>query len=383
MNEHSEAVTLGTVAELESCFQESVGAAREIEKLTSLMNPILPRIALTLGDVAGIGPEVIVRALGEASVQRSCRPVVVGHPEVVRRAVQLVKVDLKVHSVATIAEFSDERSIACWNPAGVDAAAVPAGANDPRAGRAAYECLVAATRVALAGQIDAIVTAPLSKAAMHLAGLNYPGHTEILAEVCGVSDFGMMLYLPDIARPDGGRHPLGVIHATLHTSIRSVPQLLTTPLILEKIRLIDRFLTAIGCRPKRIAVCALNPHAGEEGSFGDEEIQTIAPAVRFAVAEGISVTGPLPADTLFKRAVEGEFDGVVAMYHDQGHIALKLVGFDRAVNVTLGLPIVRTSPSHGTAFDIAWKGIARPDGMIEAIRVAALLTTSTLKTKPL
>ena len=340
-------------------------------------------MALTLGDVAGIGPEVVVRALSEASVRRTCRPVVVGHPEVVRRAVQIVGVDLEVRPVATIAEFSDDRSLACWNPAGDEAAAVPAGTNDPRAGRAAYECLVAATRAALAGQIDAIVTAPLSKAAMHLAGLNYPGHTEILAEVCGVSDFGMMLYLPGIGSPEGGRHPLGVIHATLHTSIRSVPQLLTTPLILEKIRLIDRFLTTLGCRPIRIAVCALNPHAGEEGIFGDEEIQTIAPAVRSAVAEGITVTGPLPADTLFKRAVEGEFDGVVAMYHDQGHIALKLVGFDRAVNVTLGLSIVRTSPSHGTAFDIAWKGIARPDGMIEAIRVAALLATSTLRTKPL
>src|SRR5262249_47029737 len=148
------------------------------------------------------------------------------------------------------------------------------------------------------------------------------------------------------------------------------PGLLHHALIVEKIQLVHQFLTTVGLRAPRIAVCALNPHAGEEGLFGDEEIQIIAPAVRTVAAEGIAVTGPLPADTLLKRAVQGEFDGVVAMYHDQGHIALKLIGFDRAVNVTLGLPLVRTSPSHGTAFDIAWQGKARPDGMIEAIRTA-------------
>ncbi len=151
---------------------------------------------------------------------------------------------------------------------------------------------------------------------------------------------------------------------------------MTEPLILDKIRLINQFLKSVGCGTPRIAVCALNPHAGEEGLFGVEEITTIGPAVKMASREGVAVTGPIPADTLLKRAVAGEFDGVVAMYHDQGHIALKLAGFDRAVNVTLGLPIVRTSPSHGTAFDIAWKGVARPDGMIEAIRVAALLAQS-------
>ena len=254
----------------------------------------------------------------------------------------------------------------------------PAGANDARAGRAAYEYLVAAAQAAIAGQVDAITTAPLSKAALHLAGLDYPGHTEILAELCGVRDYAMMLYLPGIKYLPGSGDPiephnLGVVHATLHTSIRSVPELLTSTLIQEKIGLIDRFLKRTGCPAPRIAVCALNPHAGEEGLFGDEEIRTIASAVASAAQTGISAAGPLPADTLFRRACSGEFNGVVAMYHDQGHIALKLVGVDRAVNVTLGLPIVRTSPSHGTAFDIAWRGTARADGMIEAIRVAAVL----------
>jgi 4-hydroxythreonine-4-phosphate dehydrogenase len=342
---------------------------------------MLPCIALTLGDVAGIGPEVVVRAWNEAPLQTWCRPVVVGHPDVLRRAIRTIGADLEVRPISGLAadiSILDKRTIPCWNPVGDEAALVPAGINDPRAGRAAYEYLVAATKGVLAREIDAITTAPLSKAALHLAGFEYPGHTEILAEICGVRDFAMMLYLPGIKSLPGTReqdrpHNLGVVHATLHTSIRSVPELLTAKMIHEKIGLIDRFLKQTGCPAPRIAVCALNPHAGEDGLFGDEEICTIEPAVRSAAAAGISVVGPIPADTLFRRACSGEFDGVVAMYHDQGHIALKLVGADRAVNVTLGLPIVRTSPSHGTAFDIAWRGTARADGMIEAIRMAAVL----------
>jgi 4-hydroxythreonine-4-phosphate dehydrogenase len=343
---------------------------------------MLPRIALTLGDVAGIGPEVVARACNDAVLATVCRLVVVGNPDVLRRAIGLIGADFQVRPISDIVSDRGPMgrgAIDCWNPAGDEAARVPPGNNDPRSGRAAFEYLVAAARAAVAGQIDAITTAPLSKKALHLAGLNYPGHTEILAEVCDIHDFAMMLYLPGIRWPPGTRqqqarpHSLAVVHATLHTSIRSVPELLTSPLIQQKVGLVDRFLKHTGCAAPRIAVCALNPHAGEDGLFGDEEIQTIAPAVKSAAATGISVVGPLPADTLFKRACSGEFNGVVAMYHDQGHIALKLVGLDRAVNVTLGLPIVRTSPSHGTAFDIAWRGAARAEGMIEAIRVAALL----------
>ena len=212
-------------------------------------------------------------------------------------------------------------------------------------------------------------------AALHLAGRKFPGHTEILAEVCGVQDFGMMLFLPSggaVKSPLG----LGVVHVTLHTSIRRVPDLLTSKGVAEKIELIDGFMRRIGCPTPRVAVCALNPHAGEEGIFGDEESRIIAPAVQTVLSRGrIHVAGPLPADTLFRRAAAGEFDAVVAMYHDQGHIAFKLIGFQSAVNVTLGLPIVRTSPSHGTAFDIAWQHSADPSGMIEAILVAAKLAT--------
>ena len=332
-----------------------------------------PIIALTLGDVAGIGPEIVARACMDARVNSWCCPVVVGHPEVLRRALVLIGSTESVLEVSGPKEICDSAGIKCWNPAGDDARDVPRGALDARAGRAAHDYLVAAARAALDGSIDAITTAPLNKAALHLAGIDAPGHTEILAATCGVEQYAMMLYLPpgDAAR---GPHGLGVAHVTLHTSIRSVPELLSTKAIRGKIELVDAFLRDLGCQRPRVGVCALNPHAGEQGLFGDEEQRIIAPAVEAARAAGFDASGPIPADALLRRALSGEFDGVVAMYHDQGHIALKLIGFDRAVNVTLGLPIVRTSPSHGTAFDIAWTGRANAEGMIGAIRVAALLS---------
>ncbi|MBI5760622.1 MAG: 4-hydroxythreonine-4-phosphate dehydrogenase PdxA [Planctomycetales bacterium] len=355
-----------------------------------------PRIAITLGDVAGIGPEVIVKAIASGDVFTWAEPLVIGHPDVLRRAVQLVGATIEVVSVESLetnkeltrhsgnrtpsAVLSTEYSalstrhsmLPCWNPTDDAAAHVPPARNDARAGRAAFECLVAAIQAAKAGHVDAICTAPLSKAALHLAGLKYPGHTEILAEQCGVREYAMMLYLPpgEMLRGSNG---LGVVHVTLHTSIRSVPGLLSTAAVLEKIRLVKDFMQRITGRSPRVGVCALNPHAGEEGLFGDEESRLIEPAVSLAITEGIAASGPFPADTLLKRACDGEFDAVVAMYHDQGHIALKLIGFHRAVNVTLGLPIIRTSPSQGTAFDIAWQGVAKADGMLEALRVAARL----------
>lgn len=332
-----------------------------------------PRIALTLGDVAGIGPEVVARAVLDDRMRSICSSLVVGHPEVVRRAFQLVGSDVRVVEVTDPAQAPWAGSgVLCWNPSSVDATQIPVGKIDPRAGQAAYDYLVASTRAALRGDIDAITTAPLNKAALHSAGLNYPGHTEILAKECGVREFAMMLYLP----PDEtikGQYGLGVAHVTLHTSIRSVPGLLSQSAIQDTIELIAAFLKRVGCPSPRIGVCALNPHAGEEGLFGDEESTLIAPAVEAAKRKSINAIGPIPADALLRRAVRGEFDGVAAMYHDQGHIALKLIGFERAVNVTLGLPIVRTSPSHGTAFDIAWQGGASAEGFVEAVITAALL----------
>lgn len=337
-----------------------------------------PRVAITLGDVAGIGPEVSVRAILNPKVRELCRPFIIGDAGVTRNALKVVRSTAPALECKTLAEavaVDDHEAIPVWNPAVTPLTQIAAGRTNPLAGRAAHDWLIAATDAALADEVDAIVTAPLSKAALHAAGLHYPGHTEILAERCGIRDFAMMLYLPP-GETVHGPYGLGIAHVTLHTSIASVPGLLTSARIHSTVSLVDGFLRRLGCASPRVGVCALNPHAGEEGLFGDEERRVIEPAVELARGEGIEATGPLPTDTLIRRAVSGEFDGLAAMYHDQGHIALKLIAFGTAVNVTLGLPIVRTSPSHGTAFDIAWQGKADATGMLEAIRTATRLASS-------
>jgi 4-hydroxythreonine-4-phosphate dehydrogenase len=335
-----------------------------------------PLLALTLGDPAGIGPEVIVGAWTEPLIHDWCRPLVVGHPEILRRACALVAPGLQVCEISAPEEAAPTiEAIPCLNACRPEAADVPPGAIDARGGQAAYDALVAATRLALAGRVDAITTAPLSKAALWQAGHHYPGHTELLAELCGVDDFAMMLYLAhdEQVRAPGG---LGVVHVTLHMSLRDALAALTPAAVLAKIRLADAAMRPLTTVAPRIGVCAVNPHAGESGLFGSEETMIIEPALAAARAEGIEVEGPYPTDTLMTRARDGEFDAVVAMYHDQGHIALKLLGMHRAVNITLGLPIVRTSVAHGTAFDVAWQGRARTSSMVEAIRVACELVGS-------
>ncbi len=252
------------------------------------------------------------------------------------------------------------------------------GTIDARGGQAAYDALLVAARLALAGEVDALTTAPLHKAALWRAGHKYPGHTELLAELCGVDDFAMMLYLGpgvEVRGPAG----LAIVHVTLHMALADVFVALSPEAILRKARLVSRVMAEFkGSRP-RVGVCALNPHAGEEGLFGGEELAIIRPAVERGLAEGLDLAGPLAADTLIARARDGQFDAVVAMYHDQGHIAIKLLAMHRAVNVTLGLPIVRTSVAHGTAFDLAWQGRAETAGLIEALRVAARLANSPLR----
>jgi 4-hydroxythreonine-4-phosphate dehydrogenase len=332
-----------------------------------------PLLALTLGDPTGIGPEVIVGAWPHREVHACCRPMAVGHPEMLRRAAALLKLDLTVREIADPAEADPSPTVIPCLRAGSDdvLAAAPAQV-DARGGQAAYDALVAAARLALDRRVDGIVTAPLHKAALWEAGHRYPGHTELLAELCGVDDFAMMLYLghdEHIRSPAG----LGVVHVTLHMALADVWKHMTTQAIVEKIRLADGVMRSFDLVEPRIAVCSLNPHGGESGLFGDEETRIIAPAVEQARAIGLNAVGPLPTDTLMVRARDGEFDAVVAMYHDQGHIALKLLGMHRAVNVTLGLPIVRTSVAHGTAFDMAWQGRAEVSSMIEAVKVAAAL----------
>ena len=332
-----------------------------------------PLVALTMGDVAGVGPEIIARAWGDSPLRALSRPIVIGSRGVLERALSRAGVSATVQSITAPEEADPSaRSIPCLDPTGLDLSGVQPGQIDARAGRAAHDYLVAATDLALAGRIDAITTLPLNKEALNAAGVEHPGHTEVLAERCGTPDHAMMLYLaPPIA---GGEAGLGVVHVTLHVALRSVFELLTEAAVEAKIHLADRALRPLtGGRKTRVAVAALNPHAGEGGMFGDEEMRIIAPAVASASRRGVHVTGPVAADTLFARAIAGEFDAVVAMYHDQGHVALKTIGFDRAVNVTLGLPIVRTSVAHGTAFDIAWRGVAETTSLIEAVRVAVRL----------
>lgn len=356
----------------------------------------LPLLALTMGDPAGIGPELLSLALQPGSSPVPCLPLLIGNLEVLNRAAQLQNVPLPLEplecSNVSVAEFrqrvqaiTQRQRIACTDPTRLETAAVLPGVISAAGGDAAFRCLELAADLTLSGHADAIVTAPLNKEALHLAGHNYPGHTEILAERCGVNEFAMMLHLPETAlaplrrlllnrttaAPLPTAHGLSIAHVTLHTSVASVPGLLTPNAVTATVRLMHEFLGSINCPRRSIAVCALNPHGGEHGLFGDEEAQRIEPGIA-AVRGHCNVHGPLPADTAVRRAVLGEFDGIVAMYHDQGHIPVKLIGFDAAINITLGLPIIRTSPTHGTAFDIAWQQPRKvnPAGFLGAMEMA-------------
>ena len=337
-----------------------------------MQNDNRPIVALTMGDVAGIGPEVIARAWGESTLRSLARPIVVGSRLILEKALRLVGSDAEIRQISEPSEaVASSKVISCLDPNPDEAwPDPPVGVVDPKAGIAAYQYLIHAIDLALAGKIDAITTLPMNKESLRAAGTPFPGHTEILAHRTGSTDHAMMLYLgPPMGRGDAG---LGVVHVTLHMPLRMVFASITEESVHDKILLAEKAFRplTIGRQP-RIAVAGLNPHAGENGLFGDEESTLILPAIERARAKGLDVAGPIAADTLFYRAFSGEFDAVVAMYHDQGHVALKTLGFRHAVNVTLGLPIVRTSVAHGTAYDIAWQGVAETSSLIEAVRAAA------------
>jgi 4-hydroxythreonine-4-phosphate dehydrogenase len=321
-----------------------------------------PLLLITLGDVAGIGPEIIARSWPD--LLPLCRPVVVGEPLWMQRALELVGSGARVTEIAGPDEGeAGLQFVPLIRGTQQELSGTQPGTISATAGRAAYDFLCTAIDIVQSGAAHGIVTAPLHKEGLHAAGLDYPGHTEVLAERTGTRQFAMLLYC------DG----LAVAHVTLHMALRDVFGHLSREAVLEKIRLLDTMMSRLLDHRPRIGVAALNPHASDGGLFGDEEARIIAPAVNEARTEGVDVSGPWPCDTLFVRARRGEFDGVVAMYHDQGHIALKLLGGTRAVNISAGLPIVRTSVAHGTAYDIAWKGIADARSMVEAVRVAARL----------
>jgi 4-hydroxythreonine-4-phosphate dehydrogenase len=335
------------------------------------MQPSRPLLLITLGDVAGIGPEIVARAW--PVLAEVCRPVVVGDPLWLRRGLDLVGGTAEVVTVDDpSAVVATAALVPCLRVAHPDLSDVEPARVDARAGRAAYDFLCAAIDLALAGRADGIVTAPLHKEGLHAAGLRYPGHTEILAERTGTTRFAMLLY------GDG----LAVAHVTLHLALRDVFTHITTPAVRERIELLQEILPCLVDRPPRIAVAALNPHAGDGGLFGDEEGTILAPAVAAARAAGIDASGPYPADTLFVRASSGEFDGIVAMYHDEGHIAMKLRSGWRCVNITAGLPIVRTSVAHGTAYDIAGRGLADASSLVEAVKVAVKLAGRACNSRP-
>ena len=334
-----------------------------------------PVIGITMGDPAGVGPEITAKALAREDVAAACRAVVVGDASIMQATLDVLDSRLALRRVARVADCAfAPGTLECLDLANVDARTLPRGAVSPEAGRAAYAYIEHAVGLCQRREVDAMVTAPINKEALGAAGLEHTGHTEILARLSSTQDFAMLLMGKD----------LRVIHVTTHVALRRVPDLVTRDRVLRVVRLAQRTMTDLGVARPRIAVCGLNPHAGEDGLFGDEERTQIVPALEAARAEGLQVFGPLPADTLFSRARGGEFDIVVAMYHDQGHVPVKTVGFtfDQArgawtglsgVNVTVGLPFLRVSVDHGTAFDRAWKGIANPESMIEAIDVAVRL----------
>ncbi|HET6574845.1 MAG TPA: 4-hydroxythreonine-4-phosphate dehydrogenase PdxA [Fimbriiglobus sp.] len=326
-----------------------------------------PTLLITLGDVAGIGPEIVARAW--PNLRDYCTPVVVGDPGWVGQGCELVGVQAEPLEYALIEDVPPDLPaglIPVLNPlSGHDLSAIRSGTVSAEGGAAAYSYLTFAIDECLAGRADGIVTCPLHKEGLHAAGVHYPGHTEILADRTGAKSHAMLLYDEEL--------PLAVAHVTLHMALRDVFRHITKESVLDKVRLLHDIVPRLTGRPARIAVAALNPHASDGGLFGDEEQTVIAPAVEAARAEGIDAAGPIAADAVFLPHNRAKYDGVVAMVHDHGHIAMKLLGGRRAVNVTAGLPIVRTSVAHGTAYDIAGKGVADESSLVSAVRVAARL----------
>lgn len=310
-----------------------------------------PRLGLTVGDPAGIGPEIVLKALGSP-----------GRP----------RADWAVYGPGDVLAACARRLGLAWPAPGValvdvgPAGEVALGRTSAAGGRAAAAAVLAAARDAMAGHLAGLVTAPLNKESLAAAGHPWPGHTEMLAEAAGAGDVAMMFV--------GGK--LRVALVTIHRSLRSVPDAITAAEVARVVRLVHRELPRLGAPSRRIALCALNPHAGEGGMFGREEIEVLAPVAAELRAEGIDLAGPLPADSLFARAARGAFDAVIAQYHDQGLIPVKLAAFGEAVNVTLGLPFVRTSVDHGTGFDIVEQGTADPGSLLAAMALAVTLAAA-------
>jgi len=334
----------------------------------------LPLLGITMGDPAGIGPEVIAKALSGPHLHKVCRSLVIGSFPVMERTIKTLRLKLNVVRVQGHETTASRRgTVAVLDPLETPLRTFKLGMAAAETGAASVAFIKKAVELAQVGCIEGMVTAPINKEAINLAGCQYPGHTELLTDLTRASESGMMIV--------GG--PLRIMFVTTHVAIRDLASLLTQAKIERTIRLAQSALTTLfGIKRPRIGVAALNPHAGEHGLFGDEEARVILPAVRATQQKGILASGPLPADTLFGKAADGSFDGVVALYHDQGLIPLKLVAFGTCVNLTVGLPIIRTSVDHGTAFDIVGRGVADPGSLIEAVKLAAKIAQHRRATTP-
>ena len=331
-------------------------------------------VAITMGDPAGVGPEICLRALNSPEVAAHCVPAVFGDAEVLRRCAEHLGENLTapVVSVGDFAALGSCRQAVVDVPA-LNLKAFRPGKADANTGAAGYAFVQRGIDAALAGQVEAVVTAPLNKEALWQAGVEFPGHTEIFAHRTRAKRWCMMQYSEELT----------CAFITTHAGYAEVPSLLTSQRVLEVIRLSAEFIERLRARKSKVAVCGLNPHAGERGLFGNgEEERIILPAVEAARREGLEVEGPLPPDTAFLPSRRKAVDAVVCMYHDQGHIPIKALAFDSAVNITLGLPIVRASVDHGTALDIAWQGKASPSSLYHALRLAAKLAGQTAPQKP-
>ncbi|WP_181348048.1 4-hydroxythreonine-4-phosphate dehydrogenase PdxA [Thalassobacillus sp. CUG 92003] len=319
-----------------------------------------PIIGITMGDGAGVGPEIIVKSLNDEVFDQAI-PLVIGDQKRLETAAEMLSSDLALKKVGVEDDFNPSDGDVLCLDLDLLPDELPFGEVSKEAGHAAFAYLKTAIELANKGKIDAICTAPLNKEALHKGGHHYPGHTEILAELTQTRDFAMMLSSPK----------LKVIHVTTHIGLRDAIDRIEPNRVYDVVKMAHDTLSQSGIKQPKIAVCGINPHAGENGLFGyGEEEEKVIPGVERAQGQGIDVIGPLPADTLFFRAVRGDFDIVVAMYHDQGHGPIKVLGLDAGVNITVGLPIIRTSVDHGTAFDIAGQGIADEKSMLEAIRQA-------------
>jgi len=332
--------------------------------MSASIAPNLPILAITLGDPAGTGPEIITKALALPEVRAVCRPLVVGDAATLKQALRYTCVKLNIRSVTspTEASFAAD-TIDVLDLHNVDLAQLQLGKVSSMAGKAAYEAVKISAELALSGKVRAIVTSALNKAAMNQAGYHYDGHTGLLAEICKSPGATMML----------AADKLRVSHVSTHVPLRVAVDRVRPERILKVLRLTNEAILNLGIAKPRIAVAGLNPHAGENGLFGDEEQKYITPAIDEARREGIDASGPYAGDTIFFRTLQGEFDAAVAMYHDQGHVAAKMLGIWRGVNVTLGLPIIRTSVEHGTDFANAGTGRSDPRSLVEAIKLAAIM----------